>query len=46
MFVTKPVIVDPQTAALLDKAGITPRPQQATLKGVAGEVRVHEIPQM
>jgi hypothetical protein len=38
------VIDHPQTAALLAKAGITPRPQQATLKGVAGEVPVYEIP--
>src|SRR5580704_2884381 len=44
MFATKPVIDHPQTAALLAKAGITPRPQQATLKGVAGEVPVYEIP--
>ena len=44
MFATKPAIEDPQTAALLARAGITPRPQQATLKGVAGEVPVYEIP--
>ena len=44
MFATKPVVEDPQSAALLAGAGITPRPQQATLKGVAGEVPVCEIP--
>jgi class 3 adenylate cyclase len=44
IFATKPVVEHPQSAALLAKAGITPRPQRATLKGVAGEVPVYEIP--
>jgi class 3 adenylate cyclase len=44
MFATKPVVEDPQSAALLARAGIAPRPQQAMLKGVAGEVPVYEIP--
>jgi hypothetical protein len=30
--------------ALLQNAGIAPRPQSAALKGVAGEVLVYEIP--
>ena len=44
MFATKPVIVDPQIAALLAKAGITRHPPQATFKGVPGDVPVYEIP--
>ena len=39
MFATKPAIEDPQTAALLAKAGITPRPQQATLKASPAKCR-------
>jgi len=44
IFATKPVVEHPQAAALLAKAGITPRPQRVMLKGVAGEVPVYEIP--
>jgi class 3 adenylate cyclase len=44
IFATKPVVEHPQSAALLTAAGITPRPQSAMLKGVAGEVAVYEIP--
>jgi class 3 adenylate cyclase len=44
IFATKPVVEHPQAAALLQAAGITPRPQSAMLKGVAGEVAVYEIP--
>jgi class 3 adenylate cyclase len=44
IFATKPVVDDPQSAALLKAAGIAPRPQSAALKGVAGEVAVYEIP--
>jgi hypothetical protein len=34
----------PQSSALLQNAGIAPRPQSAALRGVAGEVPVYEIP--
>jgi class 3 adenylate cyclase len=44
IFATKPVVEHPPAAALLAKAGITPRPQRAMLKGVAGAVPVYEIP--
>ena len=44
IFATRPVVDYPQSAALLAAAGITPRPQTAVLKGVAGEVAVYEIP--
>jgi class 3 adenylate cyclase len=44
MFATKPVVEHPPAAALLAAAGITPQPQSAVLKGVAGEVAVYEIP--
>jgi len=44
IFATKPVVEHPRSAALLAKAGITPVPQNVTLKGVAGETAVYEIP--
>jgi class 3 adenylate cyclase len=44
IFATGPVVEEPQSAALLAAAGITPRLQRAVLKGVAGEVPVYEIP--
>ncbi|HXW42165.1 MAG TPA: adenylate/guanylate cyclase domain-containing protein, partial [Xanthobacteraceae bacterium] len=44
IFATKPVVEHPPSAALLAKAGITPQPKSALLKGVAGKVGVYEIP--
>ena len=44
IFASKPVVEHPQSSALLNRAGIAPSPQQAELKGVAGEVAVYEIP--
>ncbi len=44
IFASKPVFDYPQSSALLQNAGIAPRPQSAALKGVAGEVAVYEIP--
>jgi class 3 adenylate cyclase len=43
IFASKPVVEHPQSAALLQTAGIRPRPRNATLKGIAGEVAVYEI---
>jgi class 3 adenylate cyclase len=43
IFATKPVIEYPQSTELLHAAGIAPSPQQARLKGVAGEVAVYKI---
>ena len=44
IFATKPVVEHPQSSAQLQAAGITPVPQSAALKGIAGEVAVYEIP--
>jgi class 3 adenylate cyclase len=44
IFASKPAVDYPQSLALLQNAGIAPRPQSAALKGVAGEVLVYEIP--
>jgi len=44
IFATAPVIEDPQSAALLDKAGLTPMPQQIALRGVEGTLKIYEIP--
>jgi class 3 adenylate cyclase len=44
IFASKPVVENAQSAALLQTAGITALPQSATLKGVAEEVAVYEIP--
>jgi class 3 adenylate cyclase len=44
IFATKPIVEHLQSAELLRTAGITPSPQNVTLKGVAGEVAVYEIP--
>ena len=40
IFATGPVVEEPQSAALLAAAGITPRLQRAVLKGVAGETEI------
>jgi class 3 adenylate cyclase len=44
IFASKSVVEYPQSSALLKAAVITPSPQSAELKGVAGEVPVYEIP--
>ena len=44
IFASKPVVEYPQSSALLQSAGVTPSPLSATLKGVAGDVAVYEIP--
>ena len=44
IFATRPAVENPESAALLAKAGLTPVPQSVRLKGVAGEVAVYEIP--
>jgi class 3 adenylate cyclase len=44
IFASKRVIDDPQSLAMLQNAGIVPRPQSAALKGIAGEVPVYKIP--
>jgi len=44
IFASKSVVEHAASAALLAKAGITPVAKSATLKGVAGEVPVYEVP--
>ena len=44
IFASKPVVDYPQSTALLRKAGIVPGLQSASLKGVAEDVAVYEIP--
>ena len=44
IFATKAVVDDNQTAQLLGAAGLTPVPQQASLRGIADQVTVYEIP--
>jgi class 3 adenylate cyclase len=44
IFASKPVVEYPQSSALLQGAGIAPRLQSASLKGVAEDVAVYEIP--
>jgi class 3 adenylate cyclase len=44
IFVTEPVVANEQTARLLAAAGLTPVPQQASLRGIADQVTVYEIP--
>jgi class 3 adenylate cyclase len=44
IFATKPVVEYPQSAALLQSAGLKPSPQTVALKGVEGDVTVYEIP--
>jgi class 3 adenylate cyclase len=44
IFASKPVVDYPQSSALLRNAGIAPRAQSASLKGVGEEVAVYEIP--
>ena len=44
IFASKPVVDYPQSSALLQKAGIEPGLQSASLKGVAEDVAVYEIP--
>jgi class 3 adenylate cyclase len=44
IFVSEPVVRAEQTAALLAANGLTPRPQQRELRGIAREYAVYEIP--
>jgi class 3 adenylate cyclase len=44
IFASKPVVEYPQSSALLQSAGIAPCLQSASLKGVAEDVAVYEIP--
>jgi len=44
IFATSPVVVYPQTAALLRESGIDALRQQRALRGIADELEIYEIP--
>jgi len=44
IFATKSVVTNKETAQLLGAAGLTPAPQQASLRGIVEELTVYEIP--
>ena len=44
IFATEPVVENPESAALLAKAELVPKPQQVSLKGVTERVKIYEIP--
>jgi class 3 adenylate cyclase len=44
IFATEAVVADKEAARLLGAAGLTPLPQQASLRGIADQLTVYEIP--
>ena len=44
IFATGPVVENPRSAELLEKAGLIPKPQQIQLRGVTERVKIYEIP--
>src|SRR5277367_547625 len=44
IFVTKPVVDDPKSAAILLNSGLHPAEQSAALRGIADKLTVYEIP--
>jgi len=44
IFATRPVVENERAVRLLDERGLTPLPQQHSLRGIASEVTVYEIP--
>jgi class 3 adenylate cyclase len=44
IFVTKPVVEDPNAAKILEKSGLHPTMQHAALRGIDDETMVYEIP--
>lgn len=44
IFATEPVVADPHAARLLGTHGLSPVPQRHTLRGIANEFVVYEIP--
>jgi len=41
---TAPVVQHPEAAAILQAGGLKPTAQQRSVRGVAGEVAIYEIP--
>jgi len=44
IFVTKPVVENPQSAKILESSGLHPTMQNAALRGIADQTTVYEIP--
>jgi class 3 adenylate cyclase len=44
IYVTKPVVDDPKSAAILLNSGLHPAEQSAALRGIADKLTVYEIP--
>jgi class 3 adenylate cyclase len=44
IFVTQPVVEDPNSAKILQSSGLRPTMQRAALRGIADETTVYEIP--
>ncbi len=44
IYATEPVVKNPETARLLGVSGLTPVPQRCSLRGIADELIVYEIP--
>jgi class 3 adenylate cyclase len=44
IFASKPVVEHPEVSKLLARSGVRPVPQRRTLRGIAEEVAVYEIP--
>ncbi len=44
IFATQPVVENPLAAMILSERGLTPQPQQHSLRGIANELTVYEIP--
>jgi class 3 adenylate cyclase len=44
IFATGPVVEHPGSSSLLKESGLAPMPQRASLRGIAGELVVYEIP--
>jgi class 3 adenylate cyclase len=44
IYASQPVVEHPAAARLLSETGLTPVPQQCTLRGIADSFKVYEIP--
>src|ERR1700751_997155 len=44
IFVTKPVVENPESAKILQSSGLHPTMQHAALRGIADQTTVYEIP--
>jgi len=44
IYATEPVVDHPQSSSILQTSGLTPLPKRASLRGIADEFMVYEIP--